>query len=119
MLKALLLAAIITFGVILTGCGSKSEYTRNSDYTYGKLSNDNIESVYELIGTKTEYSIDDYTDGITTGSKGHYFVTISETASGGVVAWGENMYVYSPDKSNIDNVRNALVSELMNQNQSK
>ena len=114
----LLLAIIFTLGItfVLSSCNSKSEYTRNPDYTYGTYENDDIESIYTLNGNPEQYYMEDYSDGVSKGSQGSYFINVCTTDDGGIIAYGDGLYVYSPDKNDKNSVKNALISECMQRN---
>lgn len=101
---------IIIFVMMLTACNSGTEYKRNADYTYGTLTTDGIESVYKLEGTPSQYCVD-IPSGASKGANSSYFINVCKTDSGGIVAYGEGLYVYSPDKNDKNSVINALISE--------
>lgn len=109
--KGLLFAIIMMLAVAMAGCGSNnSKYSRNPNYTYGELGSGSIEDFYKLTGEKTQGKYEDYSD-FGKGSKGSYYVTVSETSDGGVVAYGEGIYVYSSDKKDKKDVGTALFRE--------
>lgn len=97
----------LIFIIALTGCNSKHENSKNSKYVYGTFQNGDISSVYTLVGNPSQYSLQDYTEGVGKGAIGSYFINVCETESGGVVAYGEGMYVYSPDKNDKNDVKNS------------
>ena len=103
---AVLLALMIM--LVTAGCGSDKN-GRNPDYEYGTYSN-GIESVFELTGdiSKEITSAFDRDKGFSSS----VVVRISETAKGGVVAFAEGVYVYSPEASDKKDVKNSLISEL-------
>lgn len=105
---------IILTTLLLCGCGSnsKNQYSRNPNYTYGEIPNGGITAIYTLMGEQTQTHYD-VVDSIKTGMKGSLNVTTSETNSGGVVAYGGGMYVYSPDKNDKSKVTNALMNEYL------
>ncbi len=112
-IKSFLLIIIV---VLFVGCSATEDSSRNPKYTYGTLENGNIEAVYNLEGNPVQQLVEDYSKGVAYGSKGSYFINICETTCGGIVAYGEGKYVYSPDKDDKNGVKNALIQECMNNN---
>lgn len=108
---------------LLCGCSNDDYvYSRNSKYTYGTYKDDGITEIYNLVGSKTSYGITDYSNGFTPDKSDSYTVIVSETACGGVVAYGnisgnhlDGIYVYSPDKKDREDVREHATEELKNQ----
>ena len=115
-MKAVKSFLLIIMIILLVGCSSKESDSKNPHFTYGTLQNDNIEAVFDLEGNPTQQLVEDYSQGVAYGSKGSYFINVCETTSGGVVAYGEGKYVYSPDKNDKDDVRNALIQECVKNN---
>ena len=96
---------------VLPGCGKKDSQ-RNNKFTYGTLENNNIESVYELSGGTSQFAVKDFSNQ-EIGSVDIGMVNLSETADGGVVAWGSNIYVYSPDKNDKNQVHKEAALEIL------
>lgn len=107
---AVLLALMIM--VITAGCGSDKN-GRNPDYEYGTYV-DGIETVFELTGdvSKEITSAFDQDKGFSSS----VVVKISETATGGVVAFAEGKYVYSSQASDVKDIKNELIAELFYRN---
>lgn len=120
-----LTALLLVFTVCLMFfCACKKDgkygYERNPAFTYGTYEGQSVENIYELVGTKTNYGITDYSGGYTSDKEGSYTVVVSKTADGGVVAYGHiagkvdngGIYVYSPNKEDWDIVRNHASEEV-------
>lgn len=108
-MKKIISVSLVLFIMLLTaGCGSDKN-GRNSDYTYGTYS-DGIETVFELTGDVSKEITSAFNQD--SGFSSSVVIRISETASGGVVAFAEGKYVYSENAAEKKEVKNALISEL-------
>ena len=101
----ILIMLISASSLLLTSCSSD----QNNEYTYGTYENDDISSVYELVGTPEYRYSQLYADGVKKGVDSNLGIYVCETASGGIVAYAEGMYVYSPDKNDKNGVATALI----------
>ncbi len=102
--------------MLISSINTAKQNSEKSKYTYGTLESDTIEAVYNLEGNPVQQLVEDYSKGVSYGSKGSYFINICETTCGGVVAYGEGRYVYSPDRGDKNGVKNALIQEFMKNN---
>ena len=109
--KIITLSAVLAIS-LLCGCGSKPKVSRNPDYIYGEIPNGGIETIYPLTGEKTQTGYEAL-EPDKSGVAKNFFISVSDTVSGGVVAYGKGLYVYSPDKNDRDGVTNELVTECL------
>ncbi len=102
--KSVLSLLLIVFLVFLF-CACSNGDGRKSEFTYGNIS-DGME--YTLIGETQQQFMSIYSKS---GFNKSAFSTVSETDDGGIVAYGEGIYVYSPDKNDKQEVLNEWYRE--------
>lgn len=119
-IPAVIIIAVIAGLLIFRSINSKKPkpYTRNPEYTYGEVPEAGIESIFELTGTQAQTAFDSTIIDRENGrdaeqAYGVHMVYSSETSDGGVVAYDNIMYVYSPDKNEKSGVESAVQSEYM------
>ncbi len=92
---------------IFSGCTQAED--KNPKYTYGTYSGD-ISSVYNLAEEPSSNMAVKYKEPFGSGVEKEFFVCSAKTTDGGIVAYYDGKYVYSPDSSDKEDVINECIS---------